>query len=270
MATAKWRVGGGILGRLAQILGLNSIPVAGMFGEGWSQGTALAVYWIEGLLVILFVALRVVLHRRWTRKAGHMQQVKVTTTSGRRSETKYVPGSLLSGYLGTAIPFTLVHGLFLSLLLFLFLPREFGPDAGVSLPDLELGMIGVLVFLVLGFVIDLVQLRSRSFRWIELVTQRALGRIFVVHLTIIFGMFAAMYFHAPAGLFLVFAALKTLVDLGSAFPHKELELEPPRWTKILDRIPARNGESFSDYWRRTEMAARQQREANERELPELR
>jgi hypothetical protein len=260
----------GILGRLAQVLGLNSIPVAGLFGEGWSQGTALAVYWIEGLLVILFVALRVVLHRRWTRKAGHMQQVRVTKTSGGQSESKYVPGSLLSGYLATALPFTLVHGLFLSLLLFLFLPREFGPDAGVSLPDLKLGTIGVLAFLVLGFVIDLVQLRSRSFRWIELVTQRALGRIFVVHLTIIFGMFAAMYFHAPAGLFMVFVGLKTLVDLGSAFPHKELDVQPPRWAKYLDKLTAKKGESFSDYWRRTEIEAKRQREANERELPELR
>ena len=82
----------------------------------------------------------------------------------------------------TALPFTLVHGLFLALILFLFLPKEFGPSAGVSLPALKLGLIGVLIFLLLGLTIDLVQLKDKSFRWIELLTQRALGRIFVVPL----------------------------------------------------------------------------------------
>ena len=128
-------------------------------------------------------------------------------------------------------------------------------------------MIGVLIFLLLGLTIDLVQLKDKSFRWIELLTQRALGRIFVVHLTIIFGMFAMAYFHAPAGFFLVFAGLKFLMDLGSLFPHKELDVEPPRWAKHLDRIKTPNGESFSEHWRRTELEQRRIREMNERVLP---
>ena len=266
-ASAKWRLGGGLLGRLAQALGVNSVPVAGMFGEGWSQGTALAIYWIEGLLVIGFIAVRVILHRRWTKKAGHTSGSVVTTTRrGGHVQTSTRSGTLLQGYLTTAIPFTLAHGLFLAIILFLFLPKEFGPSAGVSLPDLKLGVIGVLVFLVLGLAIDLFTLKDKSFRWIELLTQRALGRIFVVHLTIIFGMFAMAYFHAPAGFFLAFAGLKFLMDLGSVFPHKELDLEPPRWAKRLDRIKSPDGESFSEHWRRTEMEQRRLREANEQVL----
>lgn len=257
---------GGILARLAQVLGLNGVPVAGIFGEGWSQATALAVYWVEGLLVIFFISLRVALHRRWTRKAGHQQQMKITTTKFGKTVTKTAPSSLLSGYLTAAIPFTLAHGLFLSLILFLFLPQEFGKEAGVSLADLKLGMIGILVFLVLGFAIDLFQLKDRSFRWIELLTQRALGRIFVVHLTIIFGMMAAAFFHAPAGLFVVFVVLKTLVDLGSVFPHKELTPEPPKWARHLDKLKGKDGETFSEHWRRTELEAQKAREANERVL----
>ena len=269
MTTARWKVGGGLLGRLAQVLGLNSVPVAGIFGEGWSQGTALAIYWIEGLLVIGFIAVRVILHRKWTRKAGHTNSLVTTTMKrGGKTTTTTRSGTLLAGYLATALPFTLVHGLFLALILFLFLPKEFGPQAGVSLADLRIGMIGVLLFLVIGLIVDLVHLKSKSYRWIELMTQRALGRIFVVHLTIIFGMFALAYFHAPAGFFLVFAGLKFLVDLGSVFPHKELELEPPRWAKHLDKIKSPDGESFSEHWRRTEMEQRRLREMNERVLPE--
>lgn len=255
---------GGFLGRLAQLLGLNAVPVAGFFGQGWSPGTALAIYWVEGLLVIFFVAARIVLHRRWTRKRGHFRAPAFHRQQARTVETAPVgSGSLLGGYLGVAIPFTLVHGLFLGLLLFLFLPREFGAEAGVVLADLGKGAVGVLAFLALGLAIDLVGLRERSFRSIEVATERAMGRIFVVHMTIIFGMAGAMFFHAPAALFGVFAGFKTLFDLGGAFPHRELALEPPRWAKFLDRLPARDGETFSEHWRRTEEAARLLREENE-------
>jgi len=258
-----------MLGRLAQALGVNSVPVAGMFGEGWSQGTALAIYWIEGLLVIGFIAVRVILHRRWTKKAGHVSGRVVTTTRRNgKTATRTSSGTLLGGYLVTAIPFTLAHGLFLGIILFLFLPKEFGPQAGVSLADLKLGLLGVLFFLILGLVIDLISLKDKSFRWIELLTQRALGRIFVVHLTIIFGMGALAFFHAPAAFFLVFAGLKLLVDLGSVMPHRELDVQPPRWAKHLDKIKSAGGETFSENWKRTELEQRRLREANEAVLHE--
>lgn len=258
---------GGIFGRLAQLLGLNAVPVAGFFGQGWSPGTALAIYWVEGLLVIFFVAARLVLHRRWTRKRGHFRAPAFHRRQARTVETAPVgSGSLLGGYLAVTIPFTLAHGLFLGLLLFLFLPSEFGAEAGVVLADLGKGAVGVLAFLALGLAIDLVGLRERSFRSIEVTTERAMGRIFVVHMTIIFGMAGAMFFHAPAALFGVFAGFKTLFDLGGAFPHRELGLEPPRWAKFLDRLPSKDGETFSEHWRRTEEAARRLREENEQAM----
>lgn len=262
---------GGFLGKILQVLGLNGVPVAGFLGEGWSSGTALAVYWLEGVLVILFISLRIVLHRRWTKKAGHFREPTFARSSSKAgapapAEVPVGRGSLLSSYLGVAIPFTLVHGLFLGLILFLFLPKEFGPAAGVGLADLEMGLIGVFAFLLLGLVIDLFTLREKSFRWLELTTQRALGRIFVVHMTILGGMFAMMFWNAPAGLFLVFAGLKTLMDFGGAFPHKELSTEPPRWAKHLDRIKTPDGESFSEHWRRTEAREQRIREENERIL----
>lgn len=262
----RWKAGG-ILGRLAQVLGLNSVPVAGIFGEGWSQATALAVYWVESLLVIGLIATRIVLHRRWTRKAGHFQPATITVErTGRAKETKVVPSSLLAGYLAAAIPFTLVHGIFLAVILFLVLPQQSGPSAAVSFADLKLGVAGVAFFLALGIVLDLVRLRERPFRWIELVTQRAMGRIFVLHLTILGCMFAMAWFSVPTGLFLVFAGLKTLFDFGGAFPHRELELEPPRWLRFLDRIKGKDGETFSEHWRRSELEQRAQREQNEHAL----
>jgi hypothetical protein len=239
--------------------------VAGYFGAGWSQGTALATYWVESVLVIFLVSLRIVLHRRWTRKAGHFRAPEFSRhKSGAARPIGF--GSLLASYLGVAIPFTVVHGLFLGLLLFLFLPQEFGPAAGTSLADLRKGAIGVALFLFFGLAIDLVRLRVRSFRSVELATQRAMGRIFVIHMTILFGMGAAAFFQAPTGLFGLFAGLKTLFDLGGVLPHRELPREPPRLLRLLDKIGSSDGESFSDYWRRTEEHEQRIRDENERVL----
>lgn len=262
---------GGILGRLAQLLGLNAVPVAGFFGQGWSPGTALAIYWVEGLLVIFFVSARIALHRRWTRKVGHYRAPSFTRTSrsqsGGEPVTAIGSGSLLGSYLAAAIPFTLAHGFFLGMMLFLFLPQAFGASAGVALADLGKGAVGVLAFLALGLGIDLVHLRERSYRSIEVATERAMGRIFVVHMTIIFGVGASMFIHAPTALFGVFAGFKTLFDLGGAFPHRELALEPPRWAGFLDRLKGKDGESFSDYWRRTEAREQTLRAENEEVMP---
>jgi hypothetical protein len=262
MATARWRMGGSLLARLAQALGINSVPVAGFVGEGWSPGTGLAIYWVEGVLVIAFISLRILLHRKWTRKRGHFRRGNFGNDQTVKS-SGLGSGSLLASYLGVVIPFTFVHGIFLAALLFLFLPKQFGPSAGASLHDLGLGTLGVLFFLVAGFLLDLVGLKERPFRWIELVTERAMSRILIVHLTILFGMFAAMYFHAPSGMFVVFAGLKTLFDLGGAFPHRELTTEPPRWLRFMDKLKMKDGETFSDFWRRTEREQERLRAANE-------
>ena len=106
--------------RLLQALGVNSVPAVGFFGQGWSLGTTLSLYWLETVLVIVLVTVRIVLHRRLTRKAGHWNipfETRITvagTTTVRRRET-----SFLASFLGVMIPFTLGHGLFLGLLVVL-------------------------------------------------------------------------------------------------------------------------------------------------------
>jgi len=254
------------LGRLAQVLGLNSVPVIGLFGEGWSAGTALALYWIETVVGMLFISARIVLHRHKSRRAGHWRKAQFTAQT-ESERARPVRGSLLSSYLGTAIPFTAVHGLFLGLLLFLFLPREFGPAAAVSASDLGKGVLAMSAFLAVGLLIDLPGLAERPFRWIERLTERAMGRIFIIHLTIIFGMWATAFTDGPSGFFAVFAGLKTFFDLGSSLPQKELGLQPPFWLRWLDRFGKKKGETFSQFWRRTEEAQARRREANERILP---
>lgn len=259
------------LGRLLQALGVNSVPAAGFLGEGWSIGTTLLLYWIETVVVILLVSLRIVLHRRWTRKAGHWAgETVVTTVSGGRRTTRHNRSTFLAGFLGVMVPFTAAHGIFVAAIAFLMLPQQGGEAAKVSFADLRLGASAMLAFLALGLTVDLVGLRHRSFGWIERVAQRAQGRMFLTHLTIIFGMGAMAWLEAPIGLFLVFAGLKLLGDLGGLFAKDEVALQPeaPRWLQRLDRLGRqKDGKTFTEHYRDSVLADQAKREANEQVMP---
>jgi hypothetical protein len=227
---------GGVAVRLAQAFGINAVPLAGYFGAGWSAGTALAVYWVESMFVIAFMSARIALHRHLTRKAGHFRP-----PSWLRAPGDPVPevgsGSLLGGYLGMALFFTLAHGIFLAVLLLLVLPEELGTMAAIGPADLGRGAVGVIAFVVLGFVIDTVSLRKRSFGWIEQLTALAMGRILVVHLTIVLGMGTFLFFGAPGAVFALFALLKTLVDVTTVIQQSKNETNTALPTVHLSERP---------------------------------
>ena len=255
--------------RVVQALGLNSIPVVGLFLGGWSTGTTLALYWVESVVATIFIAIRILVHRRLTRKAGHWS-VDVRQTSTRVSPGRPVRGTstLFASFLAVMLSFTAAHGLFLAVILFGVLPQVGVPGTRLALGDLRRGTQAIAVWLGAGLVFDLVGIRSRPFRWIEGLTQAALSRVLVVHLTIILGMGAVLLTGVPVALFLVFAAFKTLVDLGSVLPQQDVPREPPRWTRFLDRYQgAKPGETFTQYWRRSVDKDRRREEANERPLP---
>jgi hypothetical protein len=42
------------------------MPIAGVFWRKWSDATAIAFYWCETLLLVLFASLRVIVHQRIT------------------------------------------------------------------------------------------------------------------------------------------------------------------------------------------------------------
>jgi hypothetical protein len=249
-------------GRVAQTLGLNSVPVAGVFAQGWSSGTALALYWLESALVIGLVAARIALHRRRTRKAGHWRAPHFTTP-GRFGSA----GSLLGSYVRFALPFTVLHGVFLGTMLALVTVNRPDLDLGIRLGELATGVAAVAALLFVGFLLDLVGLGERPFRWVERIAERALGRVFVVHATIVFGLLATAWTDGPAGLFAVFAGLKTAVELGALFPERDPALGPPRWLRFLDRAPGPAGETFSDSWRKVHARRTRFRVANERVRP---
>jgi len=240
---------------LLALLAVNAIPAAGWFLEGWSAGTTLVVYWFENVGVCLFVAARIIANQRSSPRRGHFQY-KAPKSAGRGSQT-----SFLSGFLVTSLVFCAAHGAFLGFILFML--DHTGQDqlAGVVWPQVRNGCIGVLVILAIEFAIDLSGLRRWTFWQVEQIANRSLGRIAVVHLTLVLGMFGAVMTDASA-LFGVFIVLKTLNALSMALPQWEPTTAPKWLSRMLNRLPnPQGGQDFEDAWakERADEAARRVR-----------
>jgi hypothetical protein len=244
--------------RLLQVVGINSVPLVGIFAADWTDATALAFYWCENVIVTVLVSFRIWLHRRATRLAGHWETSPVAAADAASSTSTF-----LSGFLVPASAFTAGHAVFLGLLLFVILPQSFPDAGGVDLASLGEGVAAGTLVLTVGCSIDAVRIRHRPFSWIRQLAQRVLGRVVLVHLTIIFGMFAMTWLDGPRGLFLVFAGFKTLADLGSYLGSDAApDPEPSHWLVWSIRLLAgkRRAEAFVEF-HRTSVAAELRRAA---------
>jgi hypothetical protein len=236
---------------------VNAVPVYGVYALGWSAATVLVLFWLENLLGGLVMMVRIALHRRLTRKRGHwMAEVVV---NGVTKKTTY-----LSQFGMIAIIFTLAHGVFVGF--FAFALGHNHPDNPAWQFDFaafRLGAAGTMVFLVLDLLIDLPGLRQRSFAWMEGVAGRRLSRVLVLHLGLIFGMWAAAGSDKPMAMILVLIGIKTLIDLLLAGhapdAHAQSKPHPPRWLSWFAEVtgankkPGRDGkiEHLNDWWQRT-------------------
>ncbi len=184
--------------RVAETLGVNSLPFVGLVAGDWSWSTALGVYWFENLIAAGLVALRLVLHQRWRAALNERLPNEVKS-----------PGHFFT----ITLVFNLAHGLFLGLVLLLVLKSA--PD----LAALEQAFFALLVLQGLAFGFDLWTLDQ----WpLARLTERAghlLGRVVLVHLSIIAGMIAFAIFDEAWTFFAVFAGLKGLSDVAQFLPR---------------------------------------------------
>lgn len=221
--------------RLAEIIGVNSIPVLGVFVGDWSSSTALAVYWFENLVASVLITARLWLHRRWQAPAAPGQVVAAVAKP---------PAELLV----TAVPFTLGHGLILA---FLFaMVTGLTPDPAA----LRQAVVGLLAVQGLAFGIDLWTLSSWPPARVNERANYLMGRVVLVHLSIIAGMFVAAWLHRPESFFAFFVGCKLLADVSQFLPTPDQGTpdRPPRWlAAVMRRLPRQNGESFEEYWVRT-------------------
>jgi hypothetical protein len=233
-------------------LGLNAVPAAGWFFGEWSAGTMLVLYWLETLIGTLLVGVRIVIHRRlrpskghWDYKAPEGQQQKQTSNRS----------SYLTAFLVPALVFTVAHGVFLVALGGMMIAKKnLSPEITIDGHNLLAGFLGILLFQVIDFFVDLIGLRDRPFAWIERLGQVSLSRVIVIHLTIIGGMAAVMFTGANRNFFGVFIFLKTLLNLSLVVPQWQPKTPPVWLSNLMDRIgsPKYKNTSFSQFWKQTD------------------
>lgn len=241
---------------LVSMLAVIAVPLVGWFVDDWSGGTTLVVYWCETVVTCVFVLARIAVHQHWAPRRGHFEYVAPGggLRSGRTS-------SLLTGFAISSFAFCAAHGVLLAAILFVLDHHGERALADIHWRSVALGGLSVLVFLAADFLVDLLRLRKWSFLQIEQTARRGLGRVIVVHLTIVFGLIAVAATGAPDSLFGVFVVVKSLFSLATALPQSEPSTAPRRLGGVLNRLSnVRPGRRWEDLW--ADEIAR--RETNER------
>lgn len=223
--------------------GQNAVPLSGWFFGGWSPGTTLALFWFENLLLTLFIGARVAAHWQLTRKRGHER-------------------GFLKNFLVTSVAFTLAQGVFLVIILGALLRNT------VVLDDVWTGLQWMAGTQVASLALDSWSLGRWPFAELRTRTEWMLGRVVMVHLSIIVGMFVFAAMGTPTSFFGFFLVFKALAEISSIVPQWKPK-KPPAWlARLMNKVPGspeakkRRGkprgdhrhanETFEEYWERTD------------------
>lgn len=242
---------------MVTLLALVAVPAAGWFTQGWSGATTLVVYWCETVMAILFNLVRITVHRRWSPRRGHFRYNPRESGQGRNA-------TFLSGFALVALSFAAVHGVFLVALVFLLNHNKVGYLAELNWRSVTFGCLNAMLFLAVDFLVDLLTLRNWSFLQLEQTANQAIGRVMVVHLTLVLGFAGVAATNTPDALFGVFVALKSMASLSYALPQWEPAM-PPQWlSNVMNRVPnVHPGKRFEDVWAADRDKERRRRDWNE-------
>jgi hypothetical protein len=193
------------------VLLTNGVPLYGVKLLGWSATTVLVLFWFENLLTAVFTCIRIAVHRQLTRKQGHWRPGQLgLLVNGKPSRS-----GLLGEYATMAFVFTLAHGVFVwGIVVFL----GGGHDEAIwqfSAAQFRQGAGWIALTLALNLVVDLAGIKARSYAELKSYVQVRMGRIFVLHFTIILGMFAMLATKSPYAILYLLIAFKTLWELST-------------------------------------------------------
>lgn len=187
--------GKGLLSGLTPIftaLGVNAVPVTGVFFSGWPVETAMVVYFLENLITVAVTTMRI-----------HFLAPAREDVPGQKPQERR---SMLQNFLVVALGFSLAVGIFLSFFIFGIL------KAPVAAADVASGVGWIIVFQLVGLIADLILWRRVSLDLANSFLEQSLGRVFLLYLAVFTGLCAAAYtnewFVYP------FMGLKTMVDVG--------------------------------------------------------
>jgi len=252
------------------VLLVNAVPLYGIYCLDWSVGTVLVLYWLENLLIAVFTCARIALHRALTRKRGHWRGGSL----GVQVNGKPSGQGLLGEYATMAFVFTFAHGIFVVAIVFLI--GENRPDMAhwrFSAEQFRFGALQMLGIMSAELLIDAARMRARSFAWIKTYVQQRMGRVLVLHLAIIFGMWAMAASDSPMAVLYVLIGLKTLWDAATAHSTNKadsLPAEPPPWLgKVADTVARKHGgaAAMQADWQRTRTAMERAAREDEQVMP---
>ena len=228
------------LGAVVLALLINAVPLIGVLYFEWSAINVLVLYWFENLMIGFCTLIRLVLHRRWTRKRGYWRH---SNRLGIQVNNKPAEMGLIGEYATGTFGFTLGHGIFVGAIAMIV--HQNYPDQPMwqlSWEQVFRGAMAIAAFLGIELAIDLTRIRSASFASIRDYAQARMGRIIVLHLAIIFGMMGMAWSGSPMAVLYVLIGLKTLADLLGVATRGAPKIEdsdtpPPVWTmKMADKL----------------------------------
>ena len=248
------------------VLLVNAVPLVGVKYYAWSASTVVVLYWFENLLIACFTCARIALHRALTRKRGHWR----TGQLGTKVNDKPSTAGLLGEYATMAFVFTLAHGIFVGAFV-LIGGQDHGDDPrwAFSRDQFVQGAQWMVLALVADFGVDALAMRQRSFAWLKAYVGARTGRVVVMHLAIIFGMWGMMATESPFAVLYVLIGLKTLWDLmTSGAGVKQLPDEPPAWAlKIGAQQHGRSIDAQRAEWKRQVEAQKRAAIEDEQVMP---
>jgi hypothetical protein len=193
------------------VLLTNGVPLYGVKLLGWSATTVLGLFWLENLLTAIFTCVRIAVHRQLTRKRGHWRPGQLgLLINGKPSRS-----GLLGEYATMAFVFTLAHGVFVGMIIVVIGNEHEEAIWQFSAAQFRQGAGWIALTLALNLVADLAGIKSRSYAELKAYVQVRMGRIFVLHLTIILGMFAMLATKSPFAILYMLIAFKTLWELAT-------------------------------------------------------
>lgn len=237
----------GFVGALLYALLMNGLPLAEVIVRDRSPGVLLLLYWFETVLLLVTGTIRIVLHRRATAKAGHYASTAVA--QHKDADGAFVRRQLegenayLKSFLGITVVFTIAHGVFVLLLVFLF--KVGGP---VSWNDARAALTYAIAVQALFLLWDLPRLRHWSFLDLRQNVGQTPVRVLITQLGIILGFLVMGITGSAWGLIGTFVALRSVSDAGIVWLEglmKRRDL-PPGVARVLSRMSKQSVESLEE------------------------
>jgi len=261
-------------GAVVLALLINVVPLVGVLYFHWSAINVLVLYWFENLLIGFCTLIRLFAHRAWTRKRGYWRH---SNRLGIQVNDKPAEMGLIGEYAIATFGFTFAHGVFVGAIALIV--HQNYPDQAMwqlSWQQVLRGALAIAVFLGIELVVDLTRIRGASFAALRDYAQARMGRVIVLHLAIIFGMFAMAMSHSPMGILYVLIGIKACADLLGVATRgapriADSDTPPPAWAmRMADKLGKDKGGAagLQKQWQAERDRARRDAIEDEQTMPD--